>query len=45
MKFKKWSSVLVAGVLLAAMTAGCGGGGDKKPAEKKSAEALIGANY
>ena len=44
---KKMSSVLVAGVLLAAMTAGCGGGGGgaKKPAENKSAEALIGANY
>ena len=47
MKFtKKMSGVLVAGILLAAMTAGCGGGGgDKKAADNKGAEALIGANY
>ena len=47
MKFtKKLSGVLVAGILLAAMTAGCGGGGgDKKAADNKGAEALIGANY
>ena len=46
MKFtKKMSSVLVAAVLLAAMTAGCGGGGEKKAENKSGAEALIGANY
>ena len=46
MKFtKKLSGVLVAGILLAAMTAGCGGGGgDKKAADNKGAEALIGAS-
>ncbi len=47
MKFtKKLSGVLVAGILLAAMTAGCGGGGGKKAADNKGGgEALIGANY
>ena len=47
MKFmKKMSSVLAAAVLLAAMTAGCGGGcGEKKAADNKGGEALIGANY
>ncbi len=43
MKFEKMSSVLVAGILLAAMAAGCGGG-DKKAADK-GGEVIIGANY